>query len=481
MSEAPISFDNSYARLPSRFYAKLNPDVAPKPELLRLNNRLATEIGVDPDWLDSTDGLAMLSGAAVAEGSEPLAMAYAGHQFGGWSHQLGDGRAHLLGEVVGPDGIRRDIQLKGSGQTPFSRMGDGKAALGPVLREYIISEFMAAVGVPTTRALAATLTGARVQRETGQPGAVLARVAQSHVRVGTFQYFYAREDTDAVKTLADYVIDRHYPDAAKTDAPYRSLLQHIVDRQAKLIAQWMSLGFIHGVMNTDNMQIAGETIDYGPCAFMDAFNPKSVFSSIDHGGRYAWGNQPNIGVWNLSRLAETLLPLLDADTDAAVSIAQEVVGTFSPTFNAALNGRYGRKFGVADEPEFTQSTFRTMTEQGVDYTLFFSGLTRVANGGDQGQVVDLFYEAKAGADWVAMWQAKLDPARLPEMAAENPVYIPRNHRVEQALSAANSGDFKPFETLLDVLADPFTAQSEYDAYEAPPKPEEVVQETFCGT
>lgn len=476
-----ISFDNSYARLPGKFYAKLPPDVAPKPELIRVNHSLASEIGVDAGWLESEEGIAMLSGAAVAEGSEPLAMAYAGHQFGGWSHQLGDGRAHLLGEVVGPDGIRRDIQLKGSGQTPFSRAGDGKAALGPVLREYIVSEFMAAAGVPTTRALAATLTGARVQRETGQPGAVLARVAQSHVRVGTFQYFYAREDAEAVKTLADYVIERHYPEATAAEKPYRTLLEGIVDRQARLIAQWMALGFIHGVMNTDNMQVVGETIDYGPCAFMDAFHPQTVFSSIDHGGRYAWANQPNIGVWNLSRLAETLLPLLHEDADEGVKIAQHVLGQFSPIFNAALNGRFARKFGMVEDAEFMQAAFKAMTDHGVDYTLFFSGLTRIAQGDDDGCVAELFHDPKSGADWIETWRSKHDPAMVDTMAAENPVYIPRNHRVEQALVAANSGDFSLFETLIEVLKDPYSPQDRRKAYEAPPRPEEVVQQTFCGT
>ncbi|MBC6442826.1 MAG: YdiU family protein [Rhodobacteraceae bacterium] len=477
----PIAFDNSYARLPGRFYAKLNPDPAPRPGLIRLNHALALKIGLDVDWLASADGIAMLSGAAVAEGSEPLAMAYAGHQFGGWSHQLGDGRAHLLGEVMGPDGIRRDIQLKGSGRTPFSRMGDGKSALGPVLREYLISEFMAAAGVPTTRALAATLTGVRVQRETSQPGAVLVRVAESHVRVGTFQYFHAREDADGVRTLADYVIDRHDPDIRQVEGRYRILLDTIVERQAQLVAQWMGLGFIHGVMNTDNMQIAGETIDYGPCAFMDAFHPGAVFSSIDHGGRYAWSNQPGIAAWNLSRLAETFLPLLHEDADKAVKIARDSVGRFSHVFNAALNDLYRRKFGIAEDPQFVQATFRAMTDCGVDYTLLFSGLTRIALGGDDALVVDLFHDADRGKNWLAAWREKHDREKAHTMITVNPIFIPRNHRVDHALKSANDGNYKAFEELLEVLANPYDAREQFEKYEAPPKPEEIVHQTFCGT
>lgn len=477
----PIAFDNTYARLPDGFFARIDPDPAPDPQLVRLNRSLATEIGLDPDWLESPEGVAMLSGAGVAEGSEPIAMAYAGHQFGGWSHQLGDGRAHLLGEVVGPDGIRRDIQLKGSGRTPFSRNGDGKAALGPVLREYIVSEFMAAAGVPTTRALAAVLTGERVQRETGLPGAVLARVAQSHVRVGTFQYFHAREQTDKVRALADYVIDRHYPAAREAENPVLAMLDEVVARQADLIAHWMALGFIHGVMNTDNMQIAGETIDYGPCAFMDVFHPATVFSSIDRGGRYAWANQPNIGVWNLSRLAEALLVLIDDDPDKAVEKAQQSVGAFGVRFNSALEDRFADKLGMARDADFMQETFKVMTDQGVDFTLFFRSLTRVAEGEEDADLLSFFLDASAGQTWQAEWHARHDPARLEAMKAANPVYIPRNHRVEQALTAANDGDFTKFETLLDVLKDPFTARAEHASFEAPPSPDEVVHQTFCGT
>lgn len=477
----PIPFDNTYARLPDRFFARIDPEIAPEPQLVRLNRPLATEIGLDAAWLESPEGVAMLSGAGVADGSEPVAMAYAGHQFGGWSHSLGDGRAHLLGEVIAPGGTRLDIQLKGSGRTPFSRNGDGKAALGPVLREYVVSEFMHAAGVPTTRALAASLTGARVQRETGLPGAVLARVARSHVRVGTFQYFYAREDTEALEILANYVIERHYQEIAADARPVLAMLDRIVTGQADLVARWMALGFIHGVMNTDNMQVAGETIDYGPCAFMDAFHPATVFSSIDHGGRYAWANQPNIAVWNLSRLAEALLPLIDADQQDAVALAQGSVGGFAARFNEQLNARFGAKLGIEVDEPFMQDTFKVMTDHGVDFTLFFANLTRVAQGTDSHRVAALFHDPKAGADWLARWRGRHDPARTEAMAAANPVYIPRNHRVEQALGAANTGDFRLFERLLEVVERPFEARDDLAEYEVPPKPEEVVQQTFCGT
>ena len=305
----PVPFDNSYARLPDRFYARLDPTPVRKPRLIRVNEALARDMGLDPDWLSSGEGVEMLAGNRVPDGADPIAMAYAGHQFGTWVPQLGDGRAILLGEVIGRDGVRRDIQLKGAGQTPFSRMGDGRAWLGPVLREYIVSEGMAALGVPTTRALAAVTTGEQVAREQLFPGAVLARVARSHVRVGTFQFFAARKDTEALKVLADYVIGRHYPEAAESGEPYRALLDAVIAVQAKLIAQWQLAGFIHGVMNTDNMSVAGETIDYGPCAFMDAYHPQTVYSSIDHMGRYAYVNQPGIAQWNLAVLAHGLLPL----------------------------------------------------------------------------------------------------------------------------------------------------------------------------
>ncbi|HKD24114.1 MAG TPA: YdiU family protein, partial [Rhizomicrobium sp.] len=363
-------FDNSYARLPERFYARLPPTPVAAPKLVRINEPLAIELGLDPARLASPEGVAMLAGNRVAEGADPIAMAYAGHQFGTFVPQLGDGRAILLGEVVDRHGRRRDIQLKGSGPTPFSRRGDGRAALGPVLREYIVSEAMAALGVPTTRALAAVTTGETVWRETPLPGAVLARVASSHIRVGTFQFFAARGDNEAVKELADHVIARHYPEARGAASPYRALLEGVIARQARLVAQWLNIGFIHGVMNTDNMSIAGETIDYGPCAFMDAYHPATVFSSIDEMGRYAYGNQPTIAHWNLTRLAETLLPLLADNEEAAIEEAKAALATFAPLFNAAYVDGLRRKLGlIAPEPDditLGQDLLKLMADNGTD-------------------------------------------------------------------------------------------------------------------
>src|SRR5918994_629259 len=342
-------FDNTYARLPDRFFARVPPTSVTAPRLIRLNGERAAQLCLDPDWLASPEGVAVLCGRRVPEAAEPIAMAYAGHQFGQFVPQLGDGRAILLGEVVDRDGTRRDIQLKGSGPTPFSRRGDGRAALGPVLREYVVSEAMAALGIRTTRALAAVSTGEAVVRETLLPGAVLTRVASSHIRVGTFQFFAARRDVDGVRLLADHVINRHYPQVAHSDRPYRALLDQVILAQAELVAQWLLVGFIHGVMNTDNMSIAGETIDYGPCAFMDAYDPAAVFSSIDQQGRYAYGNQPRIALWNLARLAETLLPLLGEDEEQAVAQAQEALGAFASRFEAAYNAGLRRKLGLFTE------------------------------------------------------------------------------------------------------------------------------------
>ncbi|TMJ72071.1 MAG: YdiU family protein, partial [Alphaproteobacteria bacterium] len=341
-------FDNSYARLPERFFARLPPTPVTAPRLIRLNEKLARQLGLDPLELSSSAGVAMLAGNTVPDLGEPLAMAYAGHQFGHFVPQLGDGRAILLGEVVDRDGVRRDIQLKGSGPTPFSRQGDGRAALGPVLREYIVSEAMAALGIPTTRTLAAVATGETVLRETPLPGAVLTRIASSHIRVGTFQFFAARGDVDGIRDLADYVIARHYPEAAAAPNRYRALLDSVIARQSELVAKWLLVGFIHGVMNTDNMSVAGETIDYGPCAFMDTYDPGTVYSSIDTVGRYAYGNQPRIAKWNLARLAETLLPLLAEDKDAAVAAAQEAIGAFATLFESAYTAGLRRKIGLVE-------------------------------------------------------------------------------------------------------------------------------------
>ncbi len=388
-----FAFDNTYARLPEYFYARLDPTPVAAPHIVKVNVELARELGLDADALTSEHGVAILAGNRVAEGSEPIAMAYAGHQFGHFVPQLGDGRANLLGELVSRDGQRYDIQLKGSGRTPFSRGGDGRAALGPVLREYIVSEAMAALGVPTTRALAAVTTGERVLRETILPGAVLTRVAASHLRVGTFQYFAARGDVEGLCVLADYAIARHYPEAAHAKEPYRALLEGVIARQAQLIAQWMLLGFIHGVMNTDNTSISGETIDYGPCAFMEAYDPAKVYSSIDHGGRYAYGNQPRVALWNLARLAESLLPVLVQESgseEAALVAANEALSAFEPQFEAARVAGMRRKLGLVAEREgdaaLAENLLQCMAANRADFTLTFRRLCDAAAGpeGDAG-------------------------------------------------------------------------------------------------
>jgi protein adenylyltransferase len=481
-------FDNSYARLPDGFYAPAPPAPAPDPELIRVNEALAQQLGLDAAWLGSRDGVAMLSGNRLPDGAEPIAMAYAGHQFGGWVPQLGDGRATLLGEVIALDGERYDLQLKGSGRTRFSRGGDGKAVLGPVLREYVVSEAMAAFGVPTTRALAAVTTGERVFRQGPEPGAVLTRVARSHVRVGTFQFFHGREDVESVRTLADYVIERHYPDAA---GDHRKLFEAVLKRQAELVAHWMALGFIHGVMNTDNTQIVGETIDYGPCAFMDDFHPQKVFSSIDHHGRYAWGNQPAIATWNLARLAETLLPLLGKDEAEAVEWAQSTLQGFKDHFGPAFARRFRHKLGLASEAdghaELIEALFGALTEGDVDFTLFFRRLTQLAAGGDEAPVRALFSEPRLADAWLVRWRAQCDADassesdRVQRMKKNNPIFIPRNHRVEEAIQAGNDGDFAPFHRLVDVLRRPFEEQPGQAELEDAPESHEVVRETFCGT
>ncbi len=488
-----IAFDNSYARLPERLYARLDPTPVAAPLLVRVNAALAEALGLDPAALASPEGVAVLAGNRVPEGAEPIALAYAGHQFGQFVPQLGDGRAILLGEVVGRDGARRDIQLKGAGRTPFSRGGDGRAALGPVLREYIVSEAMAALGVPTTRALAAVATGQPVLRETALPGAVLTRVAASHLRVGTFQYFAARGDIEAVRLLADHAIARHYPAAAAAEHPYRALLEGVVTRQAELMARWLLIGFIHGVMNPDNTSIAGETIDYGPCAFMDAYDPATVFSAIDQGGRYAYGSQPRIAHWNLVRFAETLLPLLAETEEPAVEEAKAVLAGFAPQFDAAYCAGLQRKLGLltgqAGDGALGQDLLTRMAENGADFTLTFRGLCDAAAGpaGDAA-VRALFADPASYDSWAERWRRRLldeqtdPPARCAAMRAANPAFIPRNHIVQAALAAAvERQDFAPFEEVLDVLSRPYEDQPDRARYAAPPAPEERVLQTFCGT
>ncbi|SIQ33873.1 protein adenylyltransferase SelO [Bosea sp. TND4EK4] len=487
-----IAFDNSYARLPERFFARLDPTPVKAPVLVKLNGALAAELGLDPDWLGSPEGVAMLAGNTIPGGAFPIATAYAGHQFGGFSPQLGDGRAILLGEVLGLDGRRFDIQLKGSGPTPFSRNGDGRAALGPVLREYIVSEAMAALGVRTTRALAAVTTGQPVRRETALPGAVLTRVASSHIRIGTFQYFAARGDVEGLRALADHVIARHYPAAAQASSPYLGLLDAVIGAQANLVAHWMTLGFIHGVMNTDNVSIAGETIDYGPCAFMDSYDPATVFSSIDERGRYAYGNQPPITLWNLTRLAEAMLPLLDENQDVAVSLAQEALGRFSGHFQPVLLDRFRRKLGMAtageDDAALVRGLLEAMQRGQADFTLTFRRLADDAALVQGGTCRELFQEPEAFDVWEARWRQRLrgeeasGAERRDAMRRVNPLFIPRNHRVETALEAAvERGDFGPFETLLAVLAKPFDDQPGHQDHAAPPQQHERVLATFCGT
>ncbi|MBL6453693.1 YdiU family protein [Belnapia sp. T6] len=485
-----IPFDTLYAQLPERFYSREAPKPVAAPRLVRLNTPLAEQLGLDPAALASPEGVEILAGNRVAEGSAFIAEAYAGHQFGHFNPQLGDGRAILLGEVVGRDGQRRDLQLKGSGRTPWSRGGDGRAAIGPVLREYIISEAMAALGVPTTRSLAAVTTGESVFRETALPGAVLTRVAASHIRVGTFQYFAARGDLEAVRLLADHVIARHYPEAAAAPSPYLALLEGVIGRQARLIAQWMQIGFIHGVMNTDNCAISGETIDYGPCAFMDHYDPATVYSSIDHAGRYAYGNQPRIAQWNLARLAEALLPLLSDDEDKAMSAAQDALAAYVPQFQGAWLDGMRRKLGLAtageEDAALVGELLGAMAEGSADFTLTFRFLAEAAADPAGDAALVALFPGYAG--WAPRWRARVEaesatPAeRAAAMRAVNPAFIPRNHRVEAALAAATEReDFAPFEELLAVLARPFEDQPHFAAYAAPPEPEQRVLQTFCGT
>ncbi len=482
---------SSYLGLPERFYQRAPLTPVASPSLIRLNEPLARSIGLDPVALASKDGVDILAGNASERGVEPLALAYAGHQFGQFVPQLGDGRALLIGEAIAGDGRRFDVQLKGSGRTRFSRGADGRAAVGPVLREYIVSEAMAALGVPTARTLAAVSTGETVWRETPQPGAIVARVAASHLRIGTFQYFAARQDEEGLRLLADYAIERHYPYLRDDGNPYLSLLKAVVAAQARLVARWMLVGFIHGVMNTDNMIISGETIDYGPCAFMDAYHPATVFSSIDARGRYAFANQPHIAVWNLARLAETLLPLIAADEDAAVEAAKAALAEFQGVYEATFHAGMRRKLGmVAEEPDdlaLASALLDLMAADGADFTLVFRALADDA--ADEGsRARALFMSGEAFDAWAQRWRERL--AREPGSAAEratamraiNPKFIARNHRVEEAIRAAvDRSDFAPFERIMAVLAHPFDDQPENAAYALPPKPEERVLQTFCGT
>ncbi|MGA8259573.1 MAG: YdiU family protein [Arenicellales bacterium] len=494
IAEPLIKFDNTYARLPEVFYARVEPVCMPEPRLVRLNRPLAAQLGLDADALAQPDGVEHLVGKRQAAGAQPLAMAYAGHQFGGFVPSLGDGRALLLGEIIGRDGVRRDIHLKGTGRTPFSRVGDGRAPLGPVLREYIVSEAMAGLGIPTTRALAAVATGERVFRERIEPGAILVRVAASHVRVGTFEYFYRRGDGDSVRVLADYVIDRHYPHCREADNPYRTLLDEVIARQAELVSKWMLVGFIHGVMNTDNMSVAGETIDYGPCAFMDTYHPDTVYSSIDHGGRYAYNRQPRIAFWNLTRFAECLLALLDEDRDKAMDAARDALEGFATRFEAAYHAGVRAKIGLSGNRErdtdLAFDLLDRMSREKADYINTFRALADASGGGpgsDQ-DVREQFEEPAVFDEWAAKWRRRLaeegrpDAERREAMRAVNPAYIPRNHRVQATIDAVVlDNDTNPLEDLLTVVSRPFDEHPELAGYRRPPKPGEEITRTFCGT
>ena len=492
-----IPFDNQFARLGEPFFAKAQPAPVAGPTLIKFNHALARDLGMSVDGVTDEELADVFSGNTLPAGAEPLAMAYAGHQFGHFVPQLGDGRALWLGELHSASGERFDIQLKGSGPTAFSRRGDGRAALGPVLREYIVSEAMHRLGVPTTRALAAVATGEEVARERPLPGGVITRVARSFIRVGTFEYFAARGDVDSVKKLADYVIARNYPELAGNEKPYEALLAAVISRQARLIAQWMGLGFIHGVMNTDNMSIAGETIDYGPCAFMDGYSHQRVFSSIDHTGRYAYNSQPGIGLWNLIRLAETLLPLLAEAPDDAVTVAQTNLDAYKDQYEVAWLAGMCAKLGLtpgvgADDEDraLIAGLLDVMNESEADFTLTFHELSRL---GAESSTRDdnarrLFARPDQYDHWLVRWRGRLkrepqnDAARQADMQAVNPVYIPRNHQIEAAIRAAEDReDYSVFHALNAVLQNPYVEQAGNERYQLPPAPEEVVSKTFCGT
>ncbi|TFH85052.1 YdiU family protein [Billgrantia azerbaijanica] len=488
-------FTLRYARLPERCYARFEPVPVASPRLVAFNRPLAEELGFDLAAFDAEEAAVWFAGNVVPRGAEPLAQAYAGHQFGGFVPSLGDGRAVLLGEVTDREGRLRDIQLKGAGATPFSRGGDGRAPLGPVLREYLVSEGMRALGIPTTRSLAAVTTGERVYRGLPEPGAILTRVAASHLRVGTFQYFAARGDVEAVRELADHAIQRHYPELQERPASerYLALVEAVAARQAALVAQWMGVGFIHGVMNTDNTAISGETIDYGPCAFMEAYDPRTVFSSIDEGGRYAYRNQPWIAQWNLARFAETLIPLIDDDQQRAIERATAVIEAYEARYEAEWLAVMRAKLGLATAEEGDQALVEALLEAmhtgRADFTRTFRQLADVAESeAAEPPFLEGFRATEAVTEWLPRWRARLarEGVAMADIAARlravNPCYIPRNHKVQEALSAAaDHDDFGPFETLREVLANPFTEQPGREAYARPAAPEERVLRTFCGT
>jgi serine/tyrosine/threonine adenylyltransferase len=479
-----IAFASQYAALPEHFYARLGPTPVARPRLIQFNHALADELGLDAGGFSDEQLAAIFSGNLVPQGAHPIAMAYAGHQFGGFVPQLGDGRAILLGEVRDKAGRWRDVQLKGSGRTPYSRNGDGRAALGPVLREYLVSEAMQVHGIPTTRSLAAVSTGEAVFREERLPGAILTRVARSHVRVGTFQYFAVRGDTAAVRQLADFCIERLYPQLVSRDQPYLALLDTVIDAQAQLIARWMHIGFIHGVMNTDNMAVSGETIDFGPCAFVDSYDPAAVFSSIDSRGRYAYANQPHAAAWNLTRFAEALLPCVDPVEERAVELATAALGAFAPLYSGywldGMRAKLGLQQAADADVALVQGLLEAMHAGNADFTLTFRALCDAAQ--------DNSATPEGLETWVPQWRARLaeepisGPERAQAMRKLNPLYIPRNHQVEKVIRAAvEREDLEPFARLLQVLSRPFEQQPGCEGYALPPQPDERVLQTFCGT
>lgn len=484
-SFAGFNFINAYADLPSSFYSLVQPTHVDNPKRIKVNHCLANELSLDVKALGSATGTSMFAGNIVPPTAKPLAQAYAGHQFGHFNPQLGDGRAILLGDIIDCYGKPRDIQLKGAGPTMYSRSGDGRAAIGPVIREYILSEAMHALGIKTTRALAAVTTGESVYRQTSLPGAVITRVASSHVRIGTFEYFRSQGATESIKQLANFVIQRHYPEANQSQNPYLTLLEKVIDAQASLVASWMCIGFIHGVMNTDNMSICGETIDYGPCAFMNNFDPATVFSSIDREGRYAYGNQGNIALWNLTRLAECLLPLFSDDTTEAISLAEEQLDNYSRVYQHYwLNGmlaKIGIFYPSTKDKTLIDDLLKLMKQNNIDFTQFFRGLS-------EHLINNTAFEGDHLESWLNLWKIRLvnEPDTNKEIAtkmnAVNPIYIPRNHRIEEVLHAAETnGDYTLMEEMLNVLSRPFSKQKEMERYEKPPKPNTEKYQTFCGT
>ena len=484
-------FDNSYHNLPQEFFERINPVPVKDPKVIIFNTDLGKSLGIDPK-MSEKDLAKIFSGNEVPKGSSPIALAYAGHQFGQFVHQLGDGRAILLGELSTPDQERYDIQLKGSGQTKFSRQGDGRAPIGPIIREYVISESMNALGIPSTRSLAAISTGEQVFRETLLPGGVLTRIAKSHIRVGTFEYFAAQKNTDHLKTLADYTINRHFPTLKEANNSYISLLQTVSDLQIELISKWMGVGFIHGVMNTDNTSIVGETIDYGPCAFMDEYNPGTVFSSIDTHGRYAFGNQPLIAQWNMACFANSLLPLIDENSEKAVKKAQEVINNFPKNMNEAVMGVMCKKIGLDssenDSQELLKSFLNIMLDNKSDYTLSFRYLSENLQGKKEDLLKAQFQEHDKLYDWLQKWTKTLENKNLNKkdvmnmMDKTNPLFIPRNHLLERIIDAATeNNDFSQMKTLLKVFSSPYKEQPKNEAYSKPPQPYEIVKQTFCGT